>query len=188
LLANQVGNDGVERSYTYDMTAPRWLLVVAASLLLGVIACANPPPIGTPPALTPYGFLSFATPTPGLRPTVIQPRLPRKKVSFHQPGHLVRWGGPDDAVSTKGGNHCTTPPEMKPLGMPEYVRVSTTRSSAPYDWFMAFRIVPRGGNWRWTGYYRGDWQIWQGDDSQRLYILNATEPGIAFEYVKGACA
>jgi len=122
------------------------------------------------------------TPLPPLPTPTATPVLAKHGISFHQPGGTVRWGGPDDAVSTKGGNHCSVPSEMDKFGLPMYIHVKPAR------WFLADRIVVRQDGWHWTGYYRGDWQIWQGDDSHTVYIVNAGEPRIAFQYIFSGCA
>ncbi len=49
------------------------------------------------------------------------------------------------------------------------------------------RVVPLDDGWGWTGYHHDGWQIWQGDEPRRVYLIHPDQQTIAFEYESFAC-
>ncbi|MCI0889364.1 MAG: hypothetical protein J4O04_01020 [Chloroflexi bacterium] len=121
------------------------------------------------------------TPLPTPTPTItVQP-----STFFDHPEGELLWDGADDRVSTsrpEPDGHCYF--DHPPFGLPRLIKygdgVSRLLLSGP-------RPVPSEDSWRWTGYYRGKWQIWQGDEPLTAYIVNTLDPGYAFEYRRMSC-
>lgn len=127
----------------------------------------------------------WITPTPRPSPTPTPTVVPARTVFFDYPKGKLRWYGPDDRVSTKGEDHCGAPPDLKrDFGIPAVIEVKGDRGLRG---FWAIQIVRREDDWRWTGYYRDDWQLWQGENGRTLYLAHAEEPRIAFEYRAIGC-
>ena len=134
--------------------------------------------------------LSDVTPTPSPTNTPLPTRTPTITVEpstfFDHPEGELLWDGPDDRVSTfrpaKPDGHCYF--DDPPFGLPRSLKYGDAESrlglTGPWP-------VPSEDSWRWTGYYHGEWQIWQGDDPLAAYIVNTLDPGFAFEYRRISC-
>ena len=120
----------------------------------------QPPPTVTPsPTIVPASALYFAG----------------------HPEDQLRWEGPDGRVYTEASAHCGNPGLRQRFGVPAYLNVRDEIG------FWSTYAVPREDGWRWTGYYHGEWQIWQGDDPEVVYLVYGPEPRIAFEYMSYGC-
>jgi len=100
-------------------------------------------------------------------------------VFFHHPKEDLLWGGPDDGVHSLPTGHCGV--DEFEVGIPALIVVGDDIG------FWGARAVVRQDGWRWTGYYHGNWQIWQGDDPLAAYVVSTEEPALAFEYVSFGC-
>lgn len=133
--------------------------------------------------------VSSVTPTPGPTSTVEPPiheptatTIPPSDIFFDHPEGELLWEGPDERVMSVGRGHCEAPDEIRDaFGVPAYVTVEDLGAF----WFL--RVVPREHDWRWTGYYHDDWQIWQGDSGRDIYIVHARERRISFQYEAYGC-
>jgi hypothetical protein len=135
-------------------------------LLFTSVSDLTPTPSPVPPRPT-------LLPSPTLTPTIVPPR----SVFFDHPEGELRWDGPDDRIYTLGRGHCEPPREIREdFGIPALIRLDDE------VWFWFWRVLPREEGWGWTGYSHGDWQLWQGDDGWKVYLVHAQEPGAAFEY------
>lgn len=159
---------------------------------LAIMACDgdDESPAATP-AVTPAGILEYTPPpryetwvpmqTAGLQSYV-------GAVDFDHPDGEVDWDGPDDAVvevRTQGDDHCGAPEELRrDFGIPSVIETWDEDGVDAY-WFV--RAMNAESELRWTGYHHGDWQLWQGDDAQALYLIHADEPSLAFEYRSLGC-
>ena len=182
-----------------------WWRYALALIVLAVLlsACAgggapsgtampNPMSTSAPSATatpTPAGFLptpiGTRTPAPILSLTPVALATPARDIFFDDPeGRLfgadpLLWDGPDDRVSSMQSGHCGR-------GDPDYgvPGLIVVEDGLP---FWRTHIIPREAGWRWTGYYHDEWQIWQGDDAWKIYLVTAEEPGVAFEYRASRC-
>ena len=173
-------------------------LIVLAVLLSACGGSAGPTDIATPtlvpgvtPSVTPVpvGFLptpiGTRTPAPVLSLTPVALATPARDIFFDDPeGRLwgadpLLWDGPDDRVSSMQSGHCGR-------GDPDYgvPGLIVVEDGLP---FWRTHIIPREAGWRWTGYYHDEWQIWQGDDAWKIYLVTAEDPGTAFEYRASRC-
>jgi len=118
------------------------------------------------------------TPEPTFTPT---PTIVRAGAVFfaHPTGKLV-WDGPDD-VYTEGVAHCGSEELRLDFGVPAYLNVSDDLG------FWSVAAVTRQSAWHSTGYSHGAWQIWQGDDATRAYLVSEEDQRIAFEFVAYGC-
>jgi hypothetical protein len=132
-------------------------------LLFASFSSVTPTP--QPPAPT-------RTPTPGL--------IPDGTLHFGHPAGELRWQGPDTRVYSMLGGHCAVTDES--FGVPRFIELEDELG------FWGSRQVPRQSGWHWTGYFHGDWQIWQGDDPLVIYLVNVNEEKIAWEYRSFPCA
>ena len=138
--------------------------------------------------LTPVGVqtftpvLSFDIPTPPAQATLA---AYGEEIDFNHPGGSVRWNGPDDRVSTEGNNHCGAYPELKEaFRLPAVVFV---REDPVLRGYYSPALEARQDDWVWTGYYRGDWQLWQGSEPAILYVIHSGRPDVAFAYHAHGC-
>ena len=144
-------------------------------------ATATPTPAGFLP--TPIGT---RTPAPILSLTPVALATPARDIFFDDPGgrlfgaEPLLWDGPDDRVSSMQSGHCGRGDPN--FGVPALISLVEVRPD-----FWRTHIIPREAGWRWTGYYHDEWQIWQGDDAWKIYLVTAEEPGVAFEYRAGGC-
>ncbi len=184
------------------MRLHRWrcalALIVLAVLLSACAGGGAPSGTATPtlvPAVTPSptqtpmpaaaGFLptpiGTRTPAPILSLTPVALATPARDIFFDDPeGRLwgadpLLWDGPDDRVSSMQSGHCGS--RDPNFGVPALISLVEDRLT-----FWRTHVIPREAGWRWTGYYHDEWQIWQGDDAWRIYLVTAEEPGVAFEY------
>ncbi len=140
-------------------------------------ATATPRPTRPPPPPT-ISASEFPTRTP--RPTGTP--VPQSDIFFEHPVGELFWDGPDDRVRSIGRAHCEPPREVREAyGVPDLV-VTEPRGSF---WFG--EVTEREEGWRWTGYYHGNWQIWQADDPLVLYLIHDDEEEIAFLYKVRPC-
>lgn len=141
-----------------------------ADLAFGVVSPITPTPAPPTPTPTPATYATQA-------PTV----LPSTEVFFDHPEGELQWDGPDDRVRSRKEAHCGDYDLIEEFGTPALISVG---SEAGY-WLTA--VVPRGSDWLWTGYYHGDWQIWQGADAFTVYLVDTAEQTAAFEYRSILC-
>ncbi len=140
--------------------------------------------------LTPAGFLptpiGTQTPAPILSLTPVALATPARDIFFDDPeGRLwgadpLLWDGPDDRVSSLLSGHCGS--RDPNFGVPALISLVEDRLT-----FWRTHVIPRETGWRWTGYYHDEWQIWQGDDAWKIYLVTAEGPGVAFEYQARGC-
>ena len=162
------------------------MLAPAAFALALAAACGGsgessgtptPEPSETPTATaTPEAVGFLPRPTPGGRfaPSDILTDLPTTSISFDHPEGELRWDGPVEQVYTEPSGHCGQ--RDADFGVPALLVVEDEQA------FWGARPVVREDGWRWTGYYHGDWQIWQGDEPRAAYLVHADEERVAFEY------
>jgi hypothetical protein len=133
--------------------------------LLSSLADVTPTATSPPPTWTPFPTLA---PSPSLR--------------FDHPRGELRWDGPDGRVSSQPEGHCGNYNLTAAYGVPGYIQVGKELGL----WLeAAVRLEPA---WHATGYHHGEWQIWQGDDPEVLYLRQAGESRIAFLYRSFPCA
>lgn len=108
--------------------------------------------------------------------------VPKGDVFFSHPDGTLRWDGPDDSVSTQDEGHCGPSGDLKLVfGIPAVIVVD----DGMLFWFA--RAALRQDDWRWTGYYYGEWQIWQGDDPRTAYLVHTREEDFVFKYRAYGC-
>ena len=173
-----------------------WLALAALALAVLPAACSSsgePPGADTPiataittPTAEPVGILPLdLTSDPRPLPT----RLPKAQnipsqetFSFDHPEGRLRWAGPDSRVSSQRSGrsgHCGL--GVREFGVPAFILVEDTGE------FWGAQAVARQDDWRWTGYYHDEWQIWQGEDPSKLFVVHVDEPTFGFEYVPVGC-
>ena len=169
-----------------------WSLALPLLVLAALVAACGGSPSPTPtPSVTstpsatatatPAGFLPIES-TQFIFPTARPTALAVTEIFFDHPDGELRWDGPDDRVSSQDVFHCGADPDLKrDYGIPDLIVVDGLRS------FFSPRSVSRGTDWAWTGYYTGDWQLWQEQDASVLYLVHAQEPRAAFEYLAALC-
>lgn len=161
------------------------------AVLLGACegdAASKPAPTNTPApsaTLTPPGLLPISgspqdwKSTPALEPggpfPTPRPTAEFEQATFHfdHPDGNLSWDGPYYDFSSRVDGHCSFGDEE--FGVPGYIGTSGL------GFWGASRIL-RDEGWHWTGYYHGEWQIWQGGDPLVVYLVNTEEPRYAFEY------
>jgi len=174
-------------------TCRSWVIMLApvAFAFALVAACGGggeppetptPEPTETPSATaTPEAVGFLPRPTQGPRPGTPVPFpqiptvVPASDAFFHHPEEDLLWGGPDDGVYSRASGHCANHELAGEFGVPGLI---VERNAA----FFLRWAVERQESWRWTGYYYGDWQIWQGDDPATAYLIHTGEERIAFRY------
>jgi len=126
-------------------------------------------------------YLSDVEPTPEPSftptPTIVSPGA----VFFEHPDGKLIWDGPDH-VYTQGVAHCGSPELRLEFGIPAYLNVADTLG------FWSVAAIPRQSAWHPTGYTHGAWQILQGEDATRAYLVSEENRQIAFEFVAYMCA
>ncbi len=166
-----------------------------AVLLMACGGSAGPSGTATPTLLSTSAPSATATPTPaGFLPTPIGTQSPLPNFSqtpvalatpvrdtfFQHPKDRLLWDGPDDRVSSLLSGHCGDgDPDY---GVPALISLAEDRLT-----FWRTQITLREAGWRWTGYYHGEWQIWQGDDAWTIYLVHAREEAFAFRYHQNIC-
>jgi len=120
--------------------------------------------------------------TPFLTPTPTATVLPPRAVLFGQPAGRLDWDGPDSRVWSSDFSHCSNGQIIADFGVPGSIAVD------PDQGFWAIGILQPAADWHWTGYSHGDWQIWQGDDPEVVYLMHMARPRIAFAYRSMPCA
>ena len=171
--------------HSWRLAPPLLALAVSAAACGGSGEPAETPtpePTETPAAtVTPAGFLPVESIELILLPAR-QTVLPATEIFFEQPAEALRWQGPDERVSSRDGFHCGADLGLKrDYGIPDLIVVDDLRS------FFAPRSVARSTDWAWTGYSAGDWQLWQGEDANTVYLVHRLEPRAAFEYFATLC-
>ena len=172
----------------------RWLALAALALAVLLAACSGsgePPGADTPiataittPTAEPVGILSLdlrsdRRPPPTRLPTAQNIPSP-ENFPFEHPEGSLTWAGPDRRVSSQQLGHCGIgDPEF---GVPALILVEDGGG------FWGAQAVARQDDWRWTGYYHDGWQIWQGEDARKLYIVHVGDPRFGMEYVAFLCA
>ena len=164
----------------------RIAMLAGCALALVAIACGGgggpsetptPEPTETPSATaTPeaVGFLPRPTPEHQLV-SAVATVTPMTDVFFHHPAEDLPWGGPGDGVYSQAHGHCSNSELTAEFGVPGLI---VENGSAFYlRW-----AVERQETWRRTGYFYGDWEIWQGDDPLTAYLVHTGEERIAFRY------
>ena len=128
------------------------------------------------------GVKSFGFSTPPPQPTL---DAYGEEIDFDHPSGLVRWNGPDDRVSTEGNFHCGAAPELKEtFRLPDVVLV---RDNPGLHGYYSPSLEDRQDEWVWTGYYRGDWQLWQGSEPAIVYLVHSSRPDVGFAYHAHGC-
>ncbi len=125
-------------------------------------------------------YLSDVPPTPEPSFTPTPTIVPPGAVFFAHPDGRLVWDGPD-AVYTQGVAHCGSPELRLDFGVPAYINVADALG------FWSVAAVPRQSAWHSTGYRHGAWQILQGEDATRVYLVSEEDPRIAFEFVAYGC-
>lgn len=129
-----------------------------------------------------FRYLSDVIPTPPLPPPTATPTatiVPPGTVFFVHPEGELRWDGPDDRVYSLPDGHCGG---LDPdFGTPALIVLEDDIG------FWRYQPVRREAGWHWTGYYYGDWQLWQGDDALVIYLVHSDEERVAFEYQSYPC-
>ena len=122
-------------------------------------------------------------PTP--RPT--ETPVPRSDNFFDHPEGQLRWDGPDDRVFSLDEGHCGPPREIREeYGIPALVVIEGDGEFGDAHWFV--RVTSRElASTNLSDYYHGDWQIWQDDGGDALYLINSRHPETAFEYENYGC-
>ena len=142
-------------------------------------ATPTPAPAGLLPAESPPS-VPFPTPLPYPTLAALSSRM-----AFNHPADRLQWDGPDDRVSSQGSHHCGPPPDLKQaFGIPAVILIQQGTFTGGY---LAFGLVPGEAAWRWTGYYYGQWQLWQAGNGGIVYVLNSGDPAVAIEYRAYGC-
>ena len=172
---------------------PWWYVSVLALLLAACGGSAGPSGTATPTlvpgvtpsaTLVPVGFLptpiGTQSPLPIFSLTPMALATPAQDTFFQHPKDRLLWDGPGDRVSSILSGHCgDADPDY---GVPALISLAEDRLT-----FWRTQITPREVGWRWTGYYHGEWQIWQGDDAWTIYLVHAREEAFAFTYHHNIC-
>lgn len=119
--------------------------------------------------------------TPYVTPTPTATVLPPRAVFFDQPAGRLDWGGPDSRVWSSDFDHCSNGQIIADFGVPGNISVE------PDQGFWAIGILRPSAAWHWTGYSHGDWQLWQGDDPEVVYLMYMRPPRAAFIYKSAVC-
>ena len=137
----------------------------------------------TPAGVRPFtGNPQFDFPTPLAQPTI---EALGEEIDFNHPGGEVRWSGPSDRVSTSGNNLCDAPTGLKEaFRLPAVVIVRENPGSRGY---FAEGLEVRQDDWVWTGYYHGDWQLWQSSRPATVYVVHSNQPNVGFSYRAHGC-
>lgn len=122
------------------------------------------------------------SPTPSARRVAPATIAPPAGLSFSAQDDPLIWDGSDDHVSSLARGHCENGDLVREFGIPASIIVDHKLG------FWSARIVPRDPAWHWTGYYHGEWQIWQGHDPETAFLVYAPETRVAFEYKSAPCA
>lgn len=123
------------------------------------------------------------TPTPRAEATVQPGERPNGGTYLDHPDDELTWDGPDDRMKSfsRDNEHCGPPGALVYLyGIPGGFLFGDDFDTDPF--FNYGGAVEPSDSWRWTGYYHGGWQIWQGDDPWSVYLVHADEERFAFEY------
>ncbi|MGB2694977.1 MAG: hypothetical protein WBD55_07305 [Dehalococcoidia bacterium] len=127
-----------------------------------------------------------ATPTPRPEGTVEPSERPNGGIYFDHPDGELTWDGPDDRLTSLAKGHCGPPQDLVYLyGIPAFMSAGNDFETDPFFWYGG--AVERRDDWRWTGYYHGAWQLWQGDDPWTIYLVHADEERFAFAYQTYGC-
>ena len=126
--------------------------------------------------------VSTPEPTHTPRPTRTPTISPGNVVFFGHPEGELLWDGPDARVTSRDEGHCGPEREVTEThGIPAIISVADETGF----WFR--RFVPLDDGWGWTGYHHDGWQIWQGDEPRRVYLVQPGRQSAAFEYESFFC-
>ena len=117
------------------------------------------------------------TPGPTSTPVIVSDKAP----FFDHPEEELVWDGPDDRVRSRERAHCEHPDLHEAYGIPGVLVVDEEGA------FWPISAGPSTDGLRWTGYHHEGWEIWQGDDPKRVYLLHDDLDDIAFEYENFGC-
>ena len=128
------------------------------------------------------------TPTPRPEESVTPAERQNDGVYFDHPEGELLWDGPHARLSAlfRENAHCGPGSSIVYLfGIPYFF---STGDDLDSDLFFNYGgTAELSDDWRWTGYYHDDWQLWQGDDPWTVYLVHPDEDRFAFVYQTYIC-